>query len=162
MRTALESLLIASYRSLVGGDLRAVAGGPLYTAPAVVLMHGTEPDPVFCYANATAQQLWGFSWEEFTNLPSRLSAEPVARDERERLLARAREHGYIDDYSGIRIARDGARFRIAGVVLWEVLVDGVRHGQAAVFNRWEPVLAQTLSDTQGLPPARTTSGEAVF
>ena len=65
MHTALESLLIDSYRSVVGGDLLAVAGGPLYTAPAVVLMHGTEPDPIFCYANVTAQQLWGFDWEEF-------------------------------------------------------------------------------------------------
>jgi hypothetical protein len=141
MRTAFEALLIASFRSVVGGDLRAVAGGPLYDAPAVVLMHGTEADPVFCYANATAQRLWGFEWAEFTALPSRLSAEPIARDERARLLARARERGWIDDYSGIRIARDGSRFRISGVVLWNVLVDGVSHGQAAVFSQWESVPA---------------------
>jgi PAS domain-containing protein len=141
MRADLEQLLIASYRSVVGGDLVDCAGGALYGAPAVVLMHGIEADPVFCYANARAQRLWGYTWDEFVTLPSRLSAEPVAREERERLLARAREHGYIDDYCGVRIARDGARFRIEGVVLWNVVVDGIRHGQAAVFNRWDPLPA---------------------
>lgn len=139
MRPDLETLLIASYRSVVGRDLVADAGGPPYDAPGVVLMHGTQPDPVFCYANRTAQRLWGYPWDEFIRLPSRLSAEAELREDRERLLARAREKGFIDDYSGIRIAQDGSRFRIADVVLWNVVVDGVRHGQAAVFRRWEPL-----------------------
>ncbi len=137
MRPDLEALLRASHAAVVGNDLEAAAGGPLYEAPAVVLMHGTEPDPVFCYANRTAQRLWGYSWDEFIRLPSRLSAEPVARAERDALLARAAARGFIDDYAGIRIARDGSRFRIAGVVLWNVVVDGVRHGQAAIFSTWE-------------------------
>ena len=139
VRQDLEALLIASYRSVVGGDLVLVAGGPLYEAPAVVLMHGIEADPVFCYANLQAQRLWGYTWDAFVHLPSRLSAEPVAREERERLLTRARERGFIDDYSGIRIARDGSRFHISGVVLWNVVVDGRRHGQAAFFRCWDAI-----------------------
>jgi hypothetical protein len=34
---------------------------------------------VFCYANRTAQRLWGLTWEEFIRLPSRLSAEPLVQ-----------------------------------------------------------------------------------
>ncbi len=137
-RARSEALLIASYRAVVGRDPTTDIGGSLYDAPGVVLMHGTQADPVFCYANRTAQRLWGYAWDEFIRLPSRLSAEPEAREDRERLLARAREKGFIDDYSGIRIAKDGSRFRIADVVLWNVAVDGERHGQAAVFRRWDP------------------------
>ena len=138
-RAGLEELLIASYRAVVGRDLATDIGGTPYDAPGVVLMHGIQADPVFCYANRTAQRLWGYAWEEFIRLPSRLSAEPEAREDRARLLARAREKGFIDDYSGIRIAKGGARFRIADVVLWTVATDGVRHGQAAVFRRWDPL-----------------------
>ncbi len=139
MRPDLEHRLIVSFAAVTGGDLRVVAeagDGPLYAAPAVVLMHGTEADPVFCYANRSAQALWGYGWDEFVTLPSRRSAEPVAQAERDRLLTQARERGFIDDYQGIRIAKDGRRFHISGVVLWNVVVDGVSHGQAAVFRRW--------------------------
>jgi hypothetical protein len=136
-RPDLEALLIASYAGIVGRDLVADAGGsPLYDAPAVVLMHGTQADPVFCFANRTAQGLWGYPWDEFITLPSRLSAETELQADRDQLLARARAQGFIDDYAGIRIAKDGRRFRINGVVLWNVMVDGVRHGQAAVFRAW--------------------------
>ena len=97
MRPDLERLLEASYRTVVGRDLRADVGGDLYDAPAALLMHGNEADPVFCYANRTAQRLWGLTWEEFIRLPSRLSAEPLVQAERDRLLARVRAHGFIDD-----------------------------------------------------------------
>jgi hypothetical protein len=90
MRPDLELLLEASYRTVVGRDLRTDAGGDLYDAPAALLMHGNEPDPVFCYANRTAQGLWGLTWDEFIRLPSRLSAEPLVQAERDRLLARVR------------------------------------------------------------------------
>ena len=88
-----------------------------------------------CYANRTAQGLWGLTWDEFIRLPSRLSAEPLVQAERDRLLARVRAHGFIDDYQGVRIARDGTRFRISGAVVWMVVVEGEKaHGQAALFR----------------------------
>ncbi len=68
MRPDLERLLEASYRTVVGRDLRTDAGGDLYDAPAALLMHGMEADPVFCYANRTAQRLWGLTWDEFIGL----------------------------------------------------------------------------------------------
>ena len=139
-RPDLEALLIASYGAVTGGDLVRAAGasGTLYDAPAVVLMHGTESDPVFCYANRAAQRLWGYGWDEFIALPSRQSAEPEAQADRARLLATARARGFIADYHGIRIAKDGRRFVIREVVLWNVVHAGVRHGQAAVFSQWAP------------------------
>ena len=139
MRPDLELLLHASYRRRLGRELATDAGtAELYTAPAVVLMHGTQADPLFCYANRTAQSLWGFTWDEFIAMPSRLSAEPEVQAERGRLLERACSQGFIDDYAGVRIASDGRRFRIRGVVLWTVDdYAGVRHGQAAVFRDWQ-------------------------
>jgi hypothetical protein len=29
-----------------------------------------------------------------------------------------RGQGFIDDYQGVRIAKDGTRFRISGTVVW--------------------------------------------
>jgi hypothetical protein len=138
MRPDLERLLESSYRTVVGRDLRIDAGGDPYDAPAALLMHGIEADPVFCYANRTAQGLWGLTWDEFIRLPSRLSAEPLVQTERDQLLARVRVHGFIDDYQGMRIAKDGTRFRISRAVVWMVVVEGVRHGQAALFREWAP------------------------
>jgi hypothetical protein len=138
MRCDLERLLEASYRTVVGRDLRADAGGDLYDSPAALLMHGNEVDPVFCYANSTAQALWGLTWDEFIRLPSRLSAEPPVQAERDRLLARVRANGFIDDYQGVRIAKDGTRFRISGAVVWMVVVGVTTYGQAALFREWVP------------------------
>jgi hypothetical protein len=111
----------------------------LYHAPFVLVSHGTEPDPIFRYANLAAQELWNITWDKFVTLPSRMSAEPDAQDERDRLLKRAEEHGYVDDYQGIRITSDGRRFKIRQCILWNVLDKNGRDkiGQAATFDTWE-------------------------
>ena len=112
----------------------------LWDAPFVVLAHTNAADPVFSYANRKAQNLFGYAWEEFMQLPSRLSAEPVSQEDRERLLRAARERGYIEDYQGVRIAKDGSRFRIEKVILWNVSDDlGNPVGQAAFFEHWRPL-----------------------
>jgi PAS domain-containing protein len=138
-------LMAASFLRLVGRPLVAEAGTLtpealakfLYNAPFVLLAHTNAPDPVFCYANRQAQELFGYGWDEFTRLPSRLSAEPVSQGERQRLLDQARRKGYVDHAEGTRISRDGRRFRIENVFLWDVLDDhGNFVGQAAVFDRW--------------------------
>jgi hypothetical protein len=112
----------------------------IWTAPCVIVAHGTEPDPIFFYGNRRALELFEATWAQFTAMPSRLSAEPLLRDERERLLARVREHGYIDDYSGIRVSLTGRRFRIERAIVWNLIDEqGARHGQAAMFEDWEAV-----------------------
>ena len=109
----------------------------LYDAPVVIVSHGNEPDPVFWFANRLAQQLWEADWPTFTTMPSRRSVAPDEHADREVLLRRAHEQGYIDDYRGVRISASGRRFRIENVVFWN-LTDGQggHVGQAAMFSTW--------------------------
>jgi hypothetical protein len=139
--------MLASHQTLTGqpllerlpGETDAALAARLYAAPFVVLAHGTEPDPLFNYANLAAQALFERDWHEFIGLPSRLSAEAPLRNERERLLARVTTHGFIDDYAGIRISKSGHRFRILRATVWNVS-NTSRHpiGQAAAFADWGP------------------------
>ncbi len=137
-------LLIASYRHWTGRDLVDAELPPagqaraLYEAPFVVASHGTGSDPVFNYANRAALALFEADWNGFTSMPSRLSAEPMARAERDKLLARVTEHGFIDDYSGVRVTTRGRRFRIARATVWNVIdARGAHRGQAVAFRDWE-------------------------
>ncbi len=139
-------LLLDSFARLLGRELISRQGTAeeqverLLHAPFVVVSHGTEADPVLNYGNAAALALWEMDLATLTSTPSRLTAEPVHRDERARLLARTARDGFVDDYSGIRISSTGKRFRIEQAIVWN-LVDaaGIRHGQAATFDRWTPL-----------------------
>jgi hypothetical protein len=143
------ALIARSFQRLLGRPLvesldarsgDAAIEAALLEATAVIVAHGTEPDPIFFYGNRAALQLFEATHAQFTAMPSRLSAEPMLREERERLLARVREHGYIDDYSGVRISLGGRRFRIARAIVWNLVDEaGVRRGQAATFDAWEPL-----------------------
>ena len=107
----------------------------LWSAPFAVVAHDTASDPVFNYANACALHWFAMDWPAFTQLPSRLSAEPLAREERARLLERVTQHGYVDDYAGVRIAAGGTRFMIRNAVVWNLIdQDGRYCGQAARFD----------------------------
>jgi hypothetical protein len=136
------TLLCTSYRRLTGRDLlvadadRALAEA-LYQAPFVVLSHGTEDDPIFNYANRSAQRLFEMGWLEITSMPSRLSAEPLSREERSRLLAAVSKQGFIDDYRGVRVSASGRRFRIEQATVWTLTdTQGRPAGQAASFATW--------------------------
>lgn len=139
-------LLLDSFARLLGRDLLPRGGTPeeearrLFEVPFVVVSHGNEADPVLNYGNRRALDLWETDWNDFTITPSRLTAEPLHRDERARLLERTSRDGFVDDYSGIRISKQGRRFRIEEAIVWN-LVDaaGVGRGQAATFDRWTPL-----------------------
>ncbi|WP_221030269.1 MEKHLA domain-containing protein [Actomonas aquatica] len=145
------ALLRSSFRQLTGRELLsldaaeaeaspAAIAEALYRAPFVVLSHGTEVDPVFNYANLTAQCVFEMSWAEITQLPSRFSAEPVSREERAQLLERVSSHGFIDDYRGVRISATGRRFWIEQATVWNVSdATGAACGQAATFAQWTPL-----------------------
>ena len=126
-------------RELLPGDTDArELSQRVFAAPFVRVSHGTEADPVLNYGNQTALTLWEMSWEELTRTPSRFTAEAPNREERARLLAEVTRRGFIDDYSGVRIARSGRRFRIARATVWNLLdVSGTPCGQAAMFAQWE-------------------------
>jgi MEKHLA domain len=112
----------------------------LWNSPHVVVAHGTQSDPAFVYGNLRALELWEMSLDQFLGMPSRLTAEPVHRDERQRLLDQTRKQGYVDDYRGVRISRTGKRFMIEKALLWMVLDrNGDTIGQAATFDHWTPL-----------------------
>ena len=110
----------------------------LFEAPFAVVSGGAEGDQILNYGNKTALNLWEMDWNTLTRTPSRLTAEPMHRDERAEFLRRVRERGFIDDYSGIRISSKGRRFRIGQATVWNVTdADGKYAGQAATFSKWE-------------------------
>lgn len=136
--------LARSFRHWLGHDLFPVVpevrglAAALFAAPFVLVSHGTQADPVLNYGNLAALALWEMAWPELTRTPSRLTAEPVAREERTRLLAQVTQHGHIADYAGVRIAKSGRRFRISQAVVWNLRDEsGVHCGQAAMFEHWE-------------------------
>jgi hypothetical protein len=106
----------------------------LWSAPRAIVAHGTEDDPVFFYGNRLALELFAMSFEDFTQLPSRYSAEPLERDARARLLERVTRQGYVDDYAGVRISGKGKRFMIDAATVWNLIDEAGNHrGQAATF-----------------------------
>jgi hypothetical protein len=146
--TAQAMLMASSHQRLVGrpllsrspGESDEVLAGRLYTAHFGLLSHDDRPDTCFNYAKLVAQPLFERSWDEMVGMPSRLSAEAPGRAERERFLARVAEHGYVDDYTGIRVAKSGWRFRILRATIWNLLdASGRRVGQAASIPAWEPL-----------------------
>ena len=132
------ALVAASFERLLGRPLiDAPTPERLWHAPCVIVAHGRQADPVFFYGNQRALDVFAMDFAAFSRLPSRYSAEPLARDERARLLERVSRDGFIDDYSGVRISAAGERFRIEQAVVWNLIDEhGVCHGQAATFDRW--------------------------
>ncbi|MBU9345257.1 MEKHLA domain-containing protein [Burkholderia multivorans] len=134
-------LLADSYRRLlnrplVPDGLNAADGAAwLYdAAPFGILAHDTSADPVFVYGNKRAQAIFEYGWDELTALPSRLSAEPMERRERQSFLEKVARDGFVSDYRGVRVTKSGKRFWIERATVWQ-LVDagGVVRGQAAMI-----------------------------
>ncbi|HCI13025.1 MAG: MEKHLA domain-containing protein [Gallionellales bacterium GWA2_60_142] len=137
-------LIVDSYRRLTGKELLdeipdndEALHHPLWNAPRAIVAHGTEADPVFFYGNRLALELFEMSFEDFTRLPSRFSAEPLERDARARLLERVARQDYVDDYAGVRISGKGKRFMIEAATVWNLIDEAGNHrGQAATFSDW--------------------------
>lgn len=134
------ALIAESHFRLTGRRLVDEGANPadlLWASPFVIVAHDTAPDPVFFFGNSRALALFETTPEDFTVMPSRLSAEAELRAERARLMARVTRDGFIDDYSGIRISATGRRFRIDRATVWNLAdAAGCLHGQAAAFGNW--------------------------
>ena len=145
-------LLLDSYARYVGRELIPRSdpfedSRRLFSSPFIVVAHGTQSDPLLNYGNDAALRLWQMALSEFIGTPSRKTAEPVHRDERAQLLKRTKEHGYIDDYSGIRISSTGERFRIHRATVWNVVDQEQNYvGQAATFSEWTMLTGDEAND----------------
>ncbi len=130
--------LCRSYQRMTGTDL-VPAQDPqrLYDADAVVVSHRCAADPCFVYANRAAQCVWGYAWNEFIGLPSRLSAPPEERARRDVQIQGGLAHGVVRLHDAIRVRADGQRFRVDEIILWNVQDDAERVvGQAATYRHF--------------------------
>ena len=131
-------LIASSFERLLGRPLVARSGDPvrvLWENPRAIVAHGTEPDPLFFFANQAALEQFESDQHRFIGMPSRLSAEAPLRAERQAFLDEVARHGFVANYSGVRISAKGRRFTIRNGIVWN-LVDrsGTIHGQAATFE----------------------------
>lgn len=140
-RRILHSHRLAFGRGLLAADEGRLsdsqAAQELFAAPLVVLAHDGSTDPLLTYGNRAALQLWKRPWSDLVGLPSRLTAEASRRNERQRMLDRARAAGAIEGYTGVRLDSQGRRFQIRAARLWSLADDNGRPcGQAAAFSDW--------------------------
>lgn len=136
--------LLDSYAKYLGKQLISRTGDPLaeakklFFAPFVVVSHNSAADPILNYGNQIALELWEMNWEEFCQTPSRCTAEPINREERQQMLTLAAQQGFIDNYQGIRISRGGKRFLINKAIIWNLIDTKAQAcGQAATFADWQ-------------------------
>jgi hypothetical protein len=139
-------LLLNSYSHFLGKELIERQETPeaqsqlLFESSFVVLSHGNEADPIYNYGNQIALDLWEINWENLIKMPSRLSAEQVLREEREKVLAITAKQGYITDYQCIRISKQGKRYQINDITIWNILDQtGNYLGQGATFSQWSRI-----------------------
>jgi hypothetical protein len=140
---AWTQIILNSYRKFVGSELIERTGEAieqsknLYFASVVVVSHGTQADPILNYGNQTALDLWEMSWDILTQTSSRLTAEPMNREERQQMLLTVENQGFIDNYRGVRISSTGKRFYIEQATVWNLIDAQAKYcGQAAKFSRW--------------------------
>ena len=146
-------LLLTTFAARLGRELISREGTHeeqakrLYEAPFVVVSADASADPLLTYGNRTALALWEIDVATLLATPARHTAEPMHRDERQRLLTRTREQGYVDDYAGIRVSTTGRRFRIEQAIVWNLTdANGAYVGQAATFATWVPLEDTATAD----------------
>jgi len=136
--------LLTSYYHALGKPLFRFEGDIVKRAKALfeldcaVLAHDTEIDPIFSYANKTALDIFGYTWEELINLPSRMSAEQDLQEKRAEAMLTVSRQGHIEGYSGIRICKSGRRFAIENATIWNLTTNSCAPmGQAATFSSYK-------------------------
>ncbi len=168
----MQSLTICgSYKDKTGDKLLdgtvmvQEAAERLFKAPFVCASH--DADDVFNYGNQAALSLWGLPWTEFVGMPSTKSAQDDdgIQSERRELLDKAVSEGLIRDYSGIRQASDGRKFKVEAATVWTITnKDGEKTGQAVRFANFTWLNedgsdgdAMTVAENGELVPAKSAA-----
>lgn len=138
-----SQIFMLSFERWTGRTLLNCTGSPneiaqaLFEAEFALVSHGIEADPIFNYGNRKALQLWELSWEDFTAMPSRKSAQEVVQKERNRLLAETTAKGF-SHFSTVRISSSGKRFHIEDGIIWNLLdAENQYCGQAAIYSNYK-------------------------
>ncbi|MGV9937646.1 MEKHLA domain-containing protein [Streptomyces olivaceoviridis] len=104
-----------------------------------LLAHDTSADPFFVHANSRARERCGCSWGEFVGMPSRLSARPDGRRDRDAFARGVRADHYATGCLEIRVGKGGRPCWTEDVTRWDPMdTRGRIHGQTAVFRSWSP------------------------
>lgn len=101
-----------------------------------VLSHGNQTDPIYNYFNKAALLQFEYPEEEIYLLPSRYSAPPALRQDRDEKISSAVQQNVQFIPSAIRQGKSGKQFELINVTLWNVYNErNERVGQSAVFDR---------------------------
>ncbi len=143
-RNDIAEIAIASYEHFTGEsvvDCENKFSSPsetLFRLKHPLLVHDTQSDPIFCYGNLLALEIFEYNWEELLKLPSRLSAEVTQREDRSKMMEEIQKTGYMKGYSGTRITKTGKRIKIEDTTIWNLLGPNSQFsGQAALIKTFE-------------------------
>mmetsp|Transcript_31857 Transcript_31857/g.73188 ORF Transcript_31857/g.73188 Transcript_31857/m.73188 type:complete len:361 (+) Transcript_31857:13-1095(+) len=116
-----------------------------------VMSHGANDEgingPMINYGNHGALAEFGYTWNQFTQLPTNgLSKSDLDQEEWKEVLRVVRKRGkqgYHDKYRGFRCNRDDLPFFIRDGLIWNLYDENDRYcGQAIMFDRTR---AQTMT-----------------
>ncbi len=143
-RNDIAEIAIASYEHFIGEsvvDYKNKFSSPseaLFHLNRPLLVHDTQSDPIFCYGNLLALEIFEYNWEELIKLPSRLSAEVTQQEDRLKMMNEIKRTGYAKGYSGTRITKTGKRIKIGDTTIWNLLGPNSQFsGQAALIKKFE-------------------------
>lgn len=153
------NLLIQSYHRLTREELfpnslqtsvndpTAAAMMLFHDPQRFVLSHGTQNQlpngPILNYGNLNVLSLWRVSWEELTSMPSSYTVEAgEGRAARSKVMNQVlRESNILRGYEGIRMNKEGERFKLLNTTIWNIFGcdqngrQTVYLGQAATFQK---------------------------
>ncbi|TVU59214.1 MEKHLA domain-containing protein [Vibrio atlanticus] len=99
-----------------------------------IVSHGTEINPLFNFANKKALEIFELNYLDFIGLPSIQTADALAAEDRIMLLNDVNRHGFVKNYSGIRVSAKGKKFQICDAVIFNLFdFEYNYHGQAAII-----------------------------
>ena len=143
-RAAHVARLVGQLAAVDGPNLAQPALSPeeqareVFHAPFVLLSHNTAPDPILNYANQTALRLFEPELGRTHRHAITADCRGTGASRPRGLLTEVSSRGFIDDYCGIRIAKNGRRFLIERATVWNLIDEnGAPYGQAATFSAWQ-------------------------
>ena len=103
-----------------------------------VASHTYSDLPIFNFANEAMLKLFEMQRHEFIGLPSHQSASRIHQEERECLLDKVKMNGFVENYQGYRVKKNGDTFLIKKATVWNVLNRlGEMHSQAVIIFDWQ-------------------------
>jgi hypothetical protein len=103
-----------------------------------IASHTLSDTPIFNYANEAMLNLFKMQHHEFIGLPSHHSASQNHQEERGHLLAQVKLKGFVENYQGYRVKKNGDTFLIKKATVWNVLNRlGEMHSQAVIIFDWQ-------------------------